>query len=340
MSVANLLRISIRFHLVFFLLAGLFPQASRADQNLNCDAYAQAAIAQSQEAAKLQCGFGGPGWVNDYGAHFNWCRSNGVGIMDVSREDQNRAAALAQCKQTKTTTKGLGDGACAIFANTMIGFAGDNQELGCGFTDARYDNNYQGHYDWCRSGVTQSQVDENMNFARAEIEQCRKSTATKFVCAFYQGRMINLFERYNEACTGVLAPEDHLQSCVDNGGNQQWMDTNEAALQTKVTACEQNIVTYKTQTQRGTWLDGCFVGGKTCGQPVADSFCRSNARESGPHAGAKSFTSSSADFSIYSMCFDMSMGDKQGYTDAGGKCHCLGSCGVFTSITCEGNREN
>lgn len=104
------------------ILAGVFsaltlvPTLSvRADPNLNCDAYAKAAVAEQQQNIQLQCGFGGLVWRDDYQAHFDWCQSAGVGITDISGADQFRVNALAQCQQTKNQVAG----ACGFFAVAM-----------------------------------------------------------------------------------------------------------------------------------------------------------------------------------------------------------------------------
>jgi len=312
----------------------LFPSLAQADANLNCEAYAQSAMAQIVEANSLGCGFGGPGWAADYNAHFNWCRSNGVGIMDVSREDQNRGAALDQCRQSQPQTLGLGDAECVVFANEMVGYARENIQRSCGLTGSRYDDNYQGHFNWCMSGVSKADVAANADFARSEIAQCTQKAAATFTCAFYEGRMITLTERYIAACNESLWPEDHKANCLAEGGSEQWMNMQEGTLLTKVEACEQNVVTYVPTNGDGTPLDGCYQGGEGCGQGVADDFCQHDH----DHARARSFITGPTDFSVYLFCLNMPRGGASDFEDIGGKCFCRGSCGAFTSITCEGRR--
>ena len=63
----------------------------------NCNWYVKTALEQQQRNLKMKCGFAGPEWSADKGAHAAWCASVGP---DVSRTmAQKREAALGGCKK-------------------------------------------------------------------------------------------------------------------------------------------------------------------------------------------------------------------------------------------------
>jgi hypothetical protein len=117
------------------MLSAFAVVSANADTNLNCDAYAKAAIAEQQQNLQLGCGFSGPAWQDNYQAHFAWCQSPGIGITHISGEDASRLNALAQCKQAKTQTiprpaNAPTERACNNYRDLMIGLSGDGELFG------------------------------------------------------------------------------------------------------------------------------------------------------------------------------------------------------------------
>lgn len=53
------------------ILVATFVAPAAADANLNCDAYAGAAVAQNQQNLAQNCGFGGGRWLSNFKAHFD-----------------------------------------------------------------------------------------------------------------------------------------------------------------------------------------------------------------------------------------------------------------------------
>jgi hypothetical protein len=82
---------------IFVLGIFVLTVDARADSNLNCDAYADAAVAQNQQNITLGCGFAGPAWSDDFAAHRNWCLAPATGMPNLTSEDQARTSALARC---------------------------------------------------------------------------------------------------------------------------------------------------------------------------------------------------------------------------------------------------
>lgn len=61
----------------------------------NCDWYVKTSLEQQQRNLKLKCGFIGPEWSVDKGAHAAWCASVSP---DASRSTaQKREAQLSKC---------------------------------------------------------------------------------------------------------------------------------------------------------------------------------------------------------------------------------------------------
>ena len=63
---------------------------SAADPNLNCNAYAGAAVAQNQQNVGQQCGFNGGRWLDDFKAHFDWCAAPATTMANLVAEDTAR----------------------------------------------------------------------------------------------------------------------------------------------------------------------------------------------------------------------------------------------------------
>jgi hypothetical protein len=76
---------------------------ARADTNLNCDAYAAAAVAQNQQNIALGCGLTGLAWSNDHAGHRNWCLAPATKMPNLTHEDDARTSALAQCGNKQGT---------------------------------------------------------------------------------------------------------------------------------------------------------------------------------------------------------------------------------------------
>ena len=217
------------------------PLRAAANPDLNCAVYASEAMKEINEAQALGCGFGGPGWLPDYNAHFAWCASPGVTIVDVSREDQNRLAQIAQCKQAKANDSAKAQ-YCTQFANDMMELARYNTEVPCGFTDSRYDPNYQGHFNWCMS-VDQATAQQNRDYAGNQIQAC----VSEAICTGTTDSepLASLVSKHIDACGvpegQIYSPvrEDVIKNCVEKpgGGSQAWIQAEAARLKAEIAAC-------------------------------------------------------------------------------------------------------
>ena len=144
-------------------------ERASADPNLNCDAYAQAAIEQQSKNLQLKCGFKGPAWQLNYANHKNWCLSPGVGIMAVSKEDHRRKEALKQCKSKKLVFIPLQFKDCNKYAQNAVDQQTVNLAFQCGHKGKAWSTNFLGHRNWCAlKTVTVAMVNEETK-RRADV---------------------------------------------------------------------------------------------------------------------------------------------------------------------------
>lgn len=69
--------------------------ATSLPASANCDWYVKTSLEQQQRNLKLKCGFAGPEWSVDKGAHAAWCATVSP---DTSRSSaQKRESDLAKC---------------------------------------------------------------------------------------------------------------------------------------------------------------------------------------------------------------------------------------------------
>lgn len=126
---------------------------ARADQNLNCDAYAAAAVAQQNENLALRCGFAGGAWSANYEGHRAWCLLPGVAMANLTHEDRARADGLKLCKQKQA--------ACADYAALAVEQNQSNRRFGCGLAGGRWSDNATGHRDWCMTANANQTTSES-----------------------------------------------------------------------------------------------------------------------------------------------------------------------------------
>jgi hypothetical protein len=146
---------------------------ARADTNLNCDAYAQAAIDQQAQNMKLKCGYKGKAWQLSYANHKNWCLSNGVGIMNVSNENHNRKQALKKCAAKKVIFIPLKIKNCDKYAQDAINQQVANMALKCGKSGKGWSTNFLAHKNWCASkSVTVAMINNETKRRGSSLGKC------------------------------------------------------------------------------------------------------------------------------------------------------------------------
>lgn len=352
---------------IFALTSGFALPAAQAEANLNCDAYAKAAVAEQQQNIQFQCGLTGPAWQDDYMAHFNWCQSPGVGIMDISGADQFRIAALQQCKQAKTQTiprpaNAPTEHACNNYRDLMIGLSKENTQLKCGYTDSRFDNNPQGHFDWCWNGPTHKQVEAAFEYAEQLIGQCKAKNQNAAACGFFAVAMGPLYNQYNEACAGrpdftltTNSPQQDKDRCAANGSSADWINNTVGEMQGKIDICKSNAAfvlpkeKYRVKGRGDSWLyydvcnmkdkwkpgDGVLFGLR-CHKEQADFICQQNGYGGGAAGGrgvGYDYASNDQSASDFGVSAD---GASTWWPEEGNGRPCYGACAHFTKIVCKG----
>lgn len=177
-------------HLVVRIAALIMPllltTGALADANLNCDAYAGAAVAQNQQNESFKCGFSGSAWSGDFNAHRQWCLAPATKMQNLTAEDNARKQALAQCAEKPM----LDQAACQVFAKKAMIAADAAAKRGCGFGGNRWLVDYGAHFNWCLS-ASQGARDQEDQARTNQLQGCLDSQAAavekskKDACAKY-----------------------------------------------------------------------------------------------------------------------------------------------------------
>jgi hypothetical protein len=153
------------------LIVPLLPTTGAlADVNLNCDAYAGAAAAQSQQNEIFKCGFSGSAWNSDFNAHRQWCLAPATNMQNLTVEDNARKQALAQCAEKPK----LDQAACQVFAKKAMIAVDDAAKRGCGFAGNRWLVDYGAHFNWCLS-ASQGARDQEEQARTLQLQGCLDS---------------------------------------------------------------------------------------------------------------------------------------------------------------------
>ena len=160
-------------HIVLLnVLAVALSLPALADANLNCDAYAGAAVAQYQQNLAQNCGFAGPAWSDDFTGHRNWCLAPSTTMANLTAEDNARKTALAGCANKAA----LDQAACQTYANRALTVADAAAKRACGFSGGRWILGYGTHFDWCLS-APQAARDQEDKARTDQLDACMATQA-------------------------------------------------------------------------------------------------------------------------------------------------------------------
>jgi len=137
------MQISVRLTFFAGITCLALTGTAAGDSNLNCDAYAAAAVTHQQQNRKLGCGYRSRAWSADYKGHRAWCLRANVKMADLTAEDGGRSGAIVICRAKSN--------ACNTYATVA---ALQNQINGtnkCGFTGGRWSPDVARHRGWCMS---------------------------------------------------------------------------------------------------------------------------------------------------------------------------------------------
>ncbi len=138
-----------------------------------CQRYSNTAISQQRQNLSRQCGFRGARWQVNYNNHYNWCL----------RAANNTANSETNARNTQLRNCGGGSGGkqafCQRYSNTAISQQRQNLSRQCGFRGARWQVNYNNHYNWCLRASTGSANSET-NARTTQLRQCRPAQSRLF----------------------------------------------------------------------------------------------------------------------------------------------------------------
>jgi hypothetical protein len=145
---------------------GTVWRRSLNEDTTRCEHYASMAVAQYQQNLANRCGFTGARWSDNYQGHYGWCLTASQAFADS--ETQARVDGLNKC--TKTNPR------CEHYARTAVAQYQQNLARRCGYTGARWSDNYQGHYGWCLT-ASQAFADSETQARVDGLNKCMSSTS-------------------------------------------------------------------------------------------------------------------------------------------------------------------
>lgn len=244
--------------------------------------------------------------------------------------------------------------ACEAYARAGIAGHNKNVEYQCGFTEAHFDNNYSGHYNWCLTASNQD-VQSAIAFRSDKLRKCVGPQKKKAFQAAYCKKAATATQAWRaavaEACKGLPDGNEwqdkwqqDYDSCIKKGGS--WADRQNAERKKTASACTQKkrtkTFTVKDKLRHNTgrygWLaiDVCNNKDRgpgteglynTCGKKWANELCKRfgyrKVTEIGPTPANDQRTG-----------WGSVKADRPSTWWAGSKKICHGKCYYFSSITC------
>lgn len=134
------------------------------DGNLNCDAYAAAAVAHQQQNRQLGCGYKGGAWSADFKGHRAWCLQANVKMANLTEEDSGRGGAIGICRAKSN--------ACDNYASVAVLQNRFRNASKCGFAGRRWSPDIAGHRSWCMS-VSPAKTTTEMDLRSSLLKICQ-----------------------------------------------------------------------------------------------------------------------------------------------------------------------
>ena len=191
----------------------------RSGKGRQCDLYARDAVDQIKTARTNQCGLRGAIWHGDYERYFDFCMDNRREVR-LARQAR-RKKEVNQC----IARGGPLDPVCDSYANTAVAQSKENIELSCGFSGARWQNNYIRHYRWCKD-ARRWQRRRETNARTTAINRCvarTKREAKREICNGYADKAARQARRARNNECGYGGQrwrrdrDDHFDWCMDAG---------------------------------------------------------------------------------------------------------------------------
>ena len=232
-------------------------QPAAADANLNCSAYAGAAVAENQQNISQKCGFTGGGWSNDFNAHASWCLLPATKMADLVAQDKARQQALTQCANKAVEA----EKSCQTYAQAAVGAVAAANGMGCGFSGGGWTGDYAAHFNWCLT-APQSARDQETAARKNQLNGCITAKVTaaqqakQLACSSYAATAVGQQkENLSRQCgfTGGRWSADykaHFDWCMGVGPNSTSPETA-ARVALLTTKCTYTVCSTHTEVSLG-----------------------------------------------------------------------------------------
>jgi hypothetical protein len=156
--------------LVFFAAIAATAPANAQGRLERCNDYARDAVEQAQQNNRDRCGFQGPRWNPDRGAHFGWCMI--VGPRDAEQETRGRQEDLRRCVAERPRENREGKRAnCDTYAEIARVQAEANDKYNCGLRGGEWGQDKRPHFVWCMRNKREFMIDE-IRYRAVELQKC------------------------------------------------------------------------------------------------------------------------------------------------------------------------
>jgi hypothetical protein len=160
------------------------PGAEAQGGRQACGEYARDAVEQNEANERRKCGFEGPRWSSNEGAHLAWCLISPGG---AEREAAARREQLQGCREDRREERREGreerreerrDGKregkranCDTYAKIAVAQAEANQKYECGYRGGEWATREAPHFQWCMKS-RRSYLGDELRFRTGELQKC------------------------------------------------------------------------------------------------------------------------------------------------------------------------
>lgn len=164
------------------MLTGIFNAQTAEAQGRRavCQDYARQAVEENEINRRRNCGFEGPRWNSNEGAHLAWCLITPDG---AEREAAARREQLQGCREERREDRREGreerrDGKregkranCDTYAKIAVVQAEANEKFECGYRGGEWSTREAPHFQWCMKSRRAFLADE-LRFRSGELQKC------------------------------------------------------------------------------------------------------------------------------------------------------------------------
>ena len=200
-------------HLVFALVLALATVPALAGKSVaECRVFADRSAAQLREAETRNCGFAA-GWNGTWQQNYDYCRR--AESESTDKIGHRPAVMMRMC-----TAVCPGYAAAAvddIRIATEGGCIRNGQVTGVSGPIARWSGNYQAHFAWCMSGVSEATISRERDVRATEAPRCKicnDYAATTVRLAIQQKERQCDYDAFHSGHQWSTDPNLHFQHCM------------------------------------------------------------------------------------------------------------------------------